>query len=149
MTERRVRIFFYGTFMTPAVLAEHGISVPTVVPAKLSGYRLSIRPRVNLSQDERSCVYGSIAALTPNEISTLYQQLESQLGLKYFPEPVIAESLDGALRPVLCYIAPHMDDSSPAPEYVVQLAACVRELRLPEWYEAYVKSFAPSGTGEE
>lgn len=145
MAEKRVRIFFYGTFMTRAVLAEHRIDAPEVVPAKLSGYELSIRPRVNLAKVESSNVYGSIAALTPTEISRLYQELETQFGLKYFPEPVIAESLDGAFSPVLCYIAPHMDDGEPAPEYVKQLAACVRELGLPEWYALHVESFAPPG----
>ena len=145
MTEKRVRIFFYGTFMSPAVLAEHGIYSPDVVPAKLNGYKLSIRPRVNLARVESANVYGSIAALTPTEISRLYGELESQFGLKYFPEAVIVESLDGAFYPVLCYVAPHMDDGEPAPEYVRQLAACVRELGLPEWYALHVESFAPAG----
>ena len=144
MTEKRVRIFFYGTFMSRAVLAEHGIDVPTVMPAKLSGYQLTIRPRANLIKDDRSCSYGSIAALTHEQISTLYRNLDDQFGLKYLPEAVIAESLDGTFRPVLCYIAPEMDDSAPPREYVKQLASCVRELGLPEWYAAYVESFAPT-----
>jgi hypothetical protein len=143
MTEKRVRIFFYGTFMTRAVLAGHGIHVPTVVPAKLSGYKLSIRPRANLIKDDCSCSYGSITALTHDEISTLYQNLAVQFGLKYLPEALIAESLDGGFIPVLCYIAPQMEESPPPPEYVRQLASCVRELGLPEWYASYVESFAP------
>ena len=73
-----------------------------------------------------------------------YRNLDDQFGLKYLPEAVIAESLDGTFRPVLCYIAPEMDDSAPSPEYVKQLASCVRELGLPEWYAAYVESFAPT-----
>jgi len=143
MTEKRVRIFFYGTFMSRAVLAGHGIDVPTVVPAKLSGYQLTVRQRANLVHDDRSCTYGSIAALTHEQISTLYQNLDDQFGLKYLPEAVIAESLDGAFIPVLCYIAPEMDESA-SPEYVKQLASCVRELGLPEWYAAHVESFAPT-----
>src|ERR1041385_7558753 len=136
MTEKRVRIFFYGTFMSRAVLAEHGIDVPTVVPAKLSGYQLTIQPRANLIKDDRSCSYGSIAALTHEQISMLYRKLEDQLGLRYLPEAVIAESLDGAFTPALCYIAPEMNESAPPLEYVKQLAHCVRELGLPEWYAA-------------
>ena len=71
MTEKRVQIFFYGTFMSRAVLAEYGIDVPTVVPAKLSRYQLTIRPRANLIKDDRSCSYGSIAAFTHEQISRL------------------------------------------------------------------------------
>ena len=146
MSDNRVQIFFYGTFMTAGVLAEHGIYSPRITPAKLTGYELSIRPRVNLARSECASVYGSVAALTPNEISRLYQELEIKFGLKYLPEPVIVETLDGVFLPALCYIAPHMDDSAPAPEYVRQLAACVRELGLPERYALHVESFATERT---
>ncbi|HEX6719882.1 MAG TPA: gamma-glutamylcyclotransferase family protein [Pyrinomonadaceae bacterium] len=144
MTQKRVRIFFYGTFMSRAVLADYGIDVPTVVPAKLRGYQLHIKLRANLINDDRSCSYGSIAELTHDELATLYQNIEQHSGLKYLPEPVIAETLDGAFIPVLCYIAPHMDESPPPSDYVRQLASCVRELGLPEWYAAYIESFAPA-----
>ena len=142
MIERRVRIFFYGTFMDRKVLAEHGINSPEVVPARLSGYELSIRPRVNLTRLDRSCVYGSIAAATHDEIGKLYADLEKTFALKYLPEAVLAETLDGALLPALCYVASHMEPSAPDPDYVKQLAECVRGLGLPEWYAVYVESFS-------
>jgi len=41
-------VFIYGTFMSSRVLKEYGIECALTLPAKLSGYRLSIRPRVNL-----------------------------------------------------------------------------------------------------
>ena len=129
--------------MSRAVLADYGIDVPKVLPAKLNGYQLSIQLRANLIKDDRSCSYGSIAELTHDEITTLYQNLERQFGLKYLPEPVIAETLDGAFIPVFCYIAPHMDESAPPSDYVRQLASCVRELGLPDWYAAHIESFAP------
>jgi hypothetical protein len=148
MTEKRVRIFFYGTFMDSKVLAAHGINSPEVVPARLNGYELSIRPRVNLSRVDRSCVYGSIASATHNEIGILYDHLEKVFGLRYLPEAVLAEALDGTLRPVLCYIAPQMDDHVPEPDFIKQLAECVRGLGLPEWYALYVESFGVKNTGE-
>lgn len=149
MTEKRVRIFFYGTFMDATVLAAHGINSPEVVPARLSSYELSIRPRVNLVRVDRSCVYGSIALATHREIANLYADLEKVFGLKYLPEPVLAEALDGTLLPVLCYIAPQMDDEAPDPHYVKQLAECVRGLGLPEWYAVYVESFGVNQKGDE
>ena len=147
MTEKRVRIFFYGTFMDSKVLAAHGINSPEVVPARLSGYQLSIRPRVNLSRVDRSCVYGSIASATHDELANLYADLERVFGFRYLPEAVLAEALDGTLRPALCYIAPHMDDDTPEPDFIKQLAACVRGLGLPEWYAVYVESFGVRNTG--
>jgi hypothetical protein len=141
MKENRVWIFFYGTFMNAGVLVEHGVSANSVVAAKLNGFQLNIRPRVNLTPDDRNCVYGSIAATTPQDIASLYARLEAQFGTKYLPQAVIAERLDGMLCPALCYIAPSMEDAEPDDSYVVQLANCVRELGHPEWYAAYIESF--------
>ena len=140
MTEERVRVFFYGTFMDRAVLAQHGIDSPAVVPARLIGYELFIRPRVNLRRLDRSCVYGAVARVSHDELGKLYAGLEMVFGYKYLPRPVLVETNDNILLPALCYIAPRMDESAPEPNYVKQLAACVRGLGLPEWYAAYVES---------
>jgi hypothetical protein len=42
---RRVRGFFYGTFMNPVVLAEYGIIAKDVLPARVAGFDLNLRPR--------------------------------------------------------------------------------------------------------
>ena len=139
-TQGRVWVFFYGTFMHPRVLAEHGVWAAEVVPARLGGFELHVGPRVNLARDERACVYGALAAVTHDDLTKLYTHLEERHGIKYLPEPVLAETLDGALRPALCYIAPRTGEGRPAREYVEQLAECVRELGLPEWYAARVES---------
>ena len=140
-TRRRVWVFFYGTFMHPDVLAEFGVAAAEVLPARLGGFELRVRPRVNLVRAERSCVYGTLAALTHEEIAGLYAYIEETFGLKYFPEPLLVETLDGAYRPALCYVARHMDEAPAEQAYVKQLAECVRALGLPEWYAAHVESF--------
>jgi hypothetical protein len=142
LTEKRVRVFFYGTFMDQSVLAELGIDSPAVVPARLNGYQLYIRPRVNLKHVDNSCVYGSIAEVTHAAIGRLYTELENSFGVKYLPEAVLAETLDGAWQPVFCYIAGFMKEGAPAPDYIKQLAGCVRRLGLPEWYAAYIESLS-------
>lgn len=142
MDDERVWIFFYGTFMSPRVLAEQGVSAGVVVPARLNGYALTICPRVNLARSDRSCVYGALAALTHTDLSTIYSNLEERFGLTYLPEAVVAETLDGSLRPALCYLAPHMIEGDAEPAYIHQLAECVRELGLPDWYADFVESFA-------
>jgi hypothetical protein len=144
----RVWVFFYGTFMSPGVLAEHGVVPAGVVPARLGGFDLTVRPRVNLTRLDRACVYGALAAVTHDELAKIYSNLEEAFGLKYLPEPVLAEALDGTLRAALCYIAPHMSDAPAEREYVDQLAECVRAMGLPEWYAVYVESFGPDRSEE-
>jgi hypothetical protein len=140
MSEKRVRIFFYGTIMDPRVLREYGI-VSEVEPAKLNGYKLLIRPRVNLMEQQGSATFGSVALLTHSEISTIYNDIEQQFGLRYFPEAVFAELLNGTFRSALCYIAPPMQDADPADGYISQLVESIRAVGLPEWYAAYVETF--------
>lgn len=135
--------------MHPSVLAEYGVTTTEVVPAKLSGFELYIRPRVNLVRTDRSYVYGTLVAVTHEDIPKLYSNIEERFGLKYFPEPVLAEALDGTLRPALCYITPHTSERPADRDYINQLAECVRAMGLPEWYALYVESFGPERSGEE
>jgi hypothetical protein len=144
----QVWVFFYGTFMSVSVLSEHGVTPGRILPARLNGFALSIRPRVNLIRSDRSCVYGIVTEVTHEDLARLYSDLEERFGLKYFPEPVLAEAFDSTLRPVLCYIAPHMDDAPAMSDYVGQLAEAVRAAGLPEWYSEFVESFGPEKSGK-
>lgn len=147
-TQRHVWVFFYGTFMSRDVLIAHGVTPTSVVPARLDGFELYIRPRVNLKPCDRSCVYGSVAAVTHEELSRLYTHLEEVFGVKYSPQPVLACALDGTVRPALCYIASHMDDAPATRDYVNELAEVVRAAGLPEWYAEFVESFGPEHRGK-
>ena len=142
-----VWVFFYGTFMSPSVLIEQGVTPGRSVPAKLSGFELDIRPRGNLVRSDRSCAYGVITEVTHEDLDKLYSDLEERFGLKYVPEPVLAEALDGTFRPALCYIAPHMAHAPATSDYVGQLAEAVRAAGLPEWYAELVESFGPEKEG--
>jgi len=148
-TQPHVWVFFYGTFMNRNVLIDHGITPTSIVPARLTGFELYIRPRVNLLPSDRSCVYGAIASVTHEELSRLYSHLEEVFGVQYSPQPVIADTLDGFFRPVLCFIAQHMTESPPVREYVTELAECVRLAGLPEWYAEFVEAFASNDIGEK
>ena len=139
----RVWVFFYGTLMSPGELSEHGVTPGRIVPARLNGFELCIRPRGNLARSDRSCVYGVITEVTHEDLARLYSDLEERFGLKYLPEAVLAEALDGTVRPALCYIAPHMEDAPATKEYVNELAEAVRAAGLPEWYAEFVESFGP------
>jgi gamma-glutamyl AIG2-like cyclotransferase len=136
--------FFYGTIMNPAVMKDFGATANEVVPAKLAGFDITIRPRPNLIRSEQTGVFGSLITMTHEDLTTIYSGLEKNFRVRYRPEAVLATTLDGALRPALCYLAPHMSDAPPQPAFVKQLAQCVRTMGLPEWYAAHVESLGVS-----
>jgi hypothetical protein len=142
-------VFFYGTIMNPAVMKDFGVTVTDVYPAKLSGFELVVRPRPNLVRSDRGVVFGSLIAVTHDDLTTIYSGLEKNFGIKYLPEAVLATTREGFVLPALCYMVPHLPDSAPDPAFVKQLAQCVRSMGHPEWYAARVESFsAPIATGK-
>lgn len=142
-----VWIFFYGTFMSAKVLRDYGIACQTTVPAKLAGYELSIRPRVNLKKSDKSICYGGLAHISHRDISLLYDDLDSKFGINYYPYPVDVEMNDGAVRPALCYISFNIKDADPDPAYIDAMARCAAELKAPRDYIQHINSFRQDGSG--
>ena len=114
----RTAVFFYGTFMSSRVLQEHGIACDSTLPAKVSGYRLSIRPRVNLHLQADEAVYGGLAEVTHAELSSLYDGLRTTFGINYHPFPVLAQLANGNFEPALCYLSFDIPDAPPDPNYL-------------------------------
>jgi hypothetical protein len=142
MASAGVWVFFYGTIMNPSVLNEYGVTPIHVSPGKLNGFDLMIRPRPNLARSDRACVFGSLMKVSQGDLAAIYTSLEERFGLEYLPEAVLVESLDGVLRPALCYLAAHMPETPPEPQFVKQLAECARTMQLPEWYLLHIESLA-------
>ena len=141
LSMENVWVFFYGTFMSAKILREYGINCEATIPAKLNGYELSIRPRVNLKKNESCVSYGGLAHISHQDISRLYSDLNDKFGITYYPYPVIAELADGSLKPALCYISFDIRDSLADPDYVNKLARCATGLEAPEAYIGHIKSF--------
>jgi len=137
----RAWIFLYGTFMSARILRDHRIDCDNTQPARLNGYRLSIRPRVNLTPCADTQVFGGLALLSHEEIFSLYKGLKRDFQIIYNPYGVLAEIPDGTIRPALCYISPHIPDADPDPAYVNELAECAREMLAPESYVNHIKRF--------
>lgn len=137
----RTTVFFYGTFMSSRILKEHGIQCDRTLPAKLCGYRLSIRPRVNLHAQADAAAYGGLAEVTHAELASLYDGLRTTFGISYHPFPVLAQLADGSFKPALCYLSSNIPDAPPDPAYVRELAECARELSAPESYIRHIPSF--------
>jgi Gamma-glutamyl cyclotransferase, AIG2-like len=138
--QTQVWVFFYGTIMNPVVMKDFGVLVDKAYPAILSGFDITIRPRPNLVRSKSSSVFGSIVNVSHHDLITIYSGLEKNFGIKYLPEAVLPATLDGTLRPALCYIVPNMADAAPDPRFVKQLAQCVRTMGHPEWYAKHVEA---------
>src|SRR5205807_6417360 len=123
---RRVSVFFYGTFMNPGVLAEYGIIAGDLLPAKVAGFELYIRPRVNLVLCERASVYGAIALVTHKDLEKIYSELEKRFDLRYLPEAVLAETLSGTPT-VKAALHNFADDAWPGCACIYQRTCRMRE----------------------
>ena len=134
MTEPRVAVFFYGSYMNRAVLREVQLEPEGLEVARLDGYDIRIAPRANLIPSDRHCVYGVLARATHAELARLYAHAKDVLGETYLPCPVLVQTRDGGWQPALCYIAPAMAPAAPDPAYVARIAAPARELGFPDWY---------------
>jgi hypothetical protein len=133
--------FFYGTIMDPTVMKDFGVTVTNVVPAKLQGFELVVRPRPNLVRSDRTVVFGALMAVRHDDLTIIYSGLEKNFGIRYVPEAILATTRDGYFLPALCYVVPQLPDSAPDPAFVRQLARSVRSMGHPEWYAAHVESF--------
>ena len=141
MTEPKVAVFFYGSFINPAVLAQCGLLPDQLEVARLPGFDICIQPLANLIRSDEHCAYGVLTTATHAELARLYDFARNQLGGTYLPQAVFVESRDGAWRPALCYIAPEMSPAPAAPDYVDRIVGPARTLGFPAAYIARLERF--------
>jgi hypothetical protein len=140
MSDPRVRVFFYGSYMSRDVLRNVQVIPERIEVARLDGYDIRIAPRANLVPSEQQCVCGTLVEATHAELARLYAHAKDVLGETYLPHPVLAQTRDGAWWPALCYIAPSMASRPPDPAYVDRIVGPARELGFPGWYIARLES---------
>lgn len=141
MNERKVKGFFYGSYINPRVLAEVELWPTAFEVARLHGWDIRIRPRANLLPDQSAEVHGLLFDATHAELERLYAHARDVLGEVYLPEAVLAERLDGGSVPALCYICHDMQDAPADNAYVERIAAPAREFGFPDWYLERIESF--------
>jgi hypothetical protein len=141
MAERKVWVFFYGSYINFAVLREVGLVPEQWEVARLDGFDISIRPRANLVRSDQHCVYGIVATAGHAELARLYAHARDVLGEVYLPEAVLVQTLAGLWRPALCYLCPDMAPRPADNAYVERIAGPARAFGFPEWYVARLESF--------
>ncbi len=130
MAESQVWVFFYGSYINREVLREASLVPAEFEVARLAGFDIVIRPRANLLRSDQHSVYGVLATALHEELRRLYRHAEEVLGEIYF----LVETLDGRLRPALCYIAPAMESKPGSDDYIDRIITPAREYGVPEWY---------------
>ena len=151
----RVRVFFYGSYMNRAVLAEVDLRPERLDVARLDGYDIRIAPRATLVVSAPHAVYGLVADATHEELARLYAHAHDVLGETYLPHPVLVQTLlgvhtsstdrqDGAWVPALCYIAEAMAPQPADPAYVGRIVGPAREHGFPA---DYIERLEMAGAG--
>ena len=143
MSEPAVWVFFYGSYMNRAVLAEVDLAPAEWRVAWLGGFDIRIQPRANLVRSEAHHVHGVLATATHRELERLYAHSERVLGEVYRPEAVLAQTLDGQWRPALCYIAAEMVPRPAESDYLDRIIGPARQLGFPAEYVQRLERFRP------
>jgi hypothetical protein len=132
MTDERVKVFFYGLFMDPDVLAGRGIVAPVPRRARAEGWGLRIGRRATLVPAQGEEAHGVVYELAPAELDRLY----GQPGLEaYRPETIAVRDLEGARVAATCYnlaTAPGPDEANVA--YARELREVLIRLGFPRDY---------------
>ena len=143
MTERKVDVFFYGSFINLRVLQQVDYAPNSTEIAKLSGFEIVIAPLANLARSDNACVYGILTTATHDELGRLYTYARDGLGETYRPEAVLTQTADKRWCPALCYVAHEMAPTQADPEYVERIAKPARKFGFPGWYVDHIESFGP------
>jgi len=135
-----VWVFFYGSFMSPEVLAKADVHPTDLQKARLDGWNLTIAPRATLVPAANATVYGVVARLTHVELDKLYAKDWFGFGT-YLPEAVLVTLEAGGPLPAISYIAWRLEGGKPARDYVEKILSVARQFAFPADYVRHIESF--------
>jgi Gamma-glutamyl cyclotransferase, AIG2-like len=135
--EKRIAVFFYGSFMRRDVMARGGFHPAHIEVAKLSGFDIRIDPHANIIRSDQHCIYGILVYATHKELNSLYTM--DGIGV-FLPEAVNVELKNGCMRPALCYIPPARTSKPVDIAYLERLITTAQEYEFPTWYVQKLKS---------
>lgn len=129
--EKRIAVFFYGSFMRRDVMARGGFHPAHIEVAKLSGFDLRIDPHANIIRSDQHCIYGILVHANHNELNSLYAM--DGVGV-FLPEAVNVELQNGSLQAALCYIPPARISQPADVAYLERLITTAQEYEFPTSY---------------
>jgi hypothetical protein len=129
--EKRISVFFYGSFIRPEVMNKSDLRPEGIQVARLSGFDIYFSPHARLKKSSEHSIYGVLLKATHRELDKMY----SAPGVGTFlPEAVVVETKDGSLIPALCYISPSNEKENPDNEYIDALIGAAIGYEFPQWY---------------
>jgi hypothetical protein len=120
--EKRIAVFFYGSFMRSDVMARGGFYPAHIEVAKLSGFDIRIDPHANIIRSDQHCIYAM-----------------DGVGV-FLPEAVNVELQNGSLQAALCYIPPARVSKPADIAYLERLITTAQEYEFPAWYVQRLKN---------
>lgn len=132
MSKRTVDGFFYGLFMDDDVLKDQSVTAINPRKTYVDDFELCIGQRSTLVPRKGDRSYGVVYSLTHEDLERLY----SSPGLQeYYPEAVLATTLEGQSLPALCYnLREKPGRHEENPEYAKKLRAVLRKFNFPSEY---------------
>jgi uncharacterized protein YbjT (DUF2867 family) len=129
--DARVDVFFYGSFINPAVLRRNGFAAERLERGLVPGFEIAFRPTATLDRAPGGVVYGVLCSATHDELHALYAQ---DWLAAYRAEAVLVHLFDGRTAPALCWIAAGPSGAPPAADYRASIAEAARAHGFPSWY---------------
>ena len=130
---KRVAVFLYGSFMSPRILRDSGLTreIAPLEVATLEGFDIALSPSATLVPSTKGLVYGVLAELTQEELGVLY----SPDWLKdYKARSVKVKRGNGQEVFATSYIAPPHPNIPSKPDYVALLIEVATSYGFPSWY---------------
>ncbi len=141
MSDPKVAVFFYGSYMNPRVLEEASLSPDSLQPATLDDFEIEIRPLANLVRADGGRAYGVVVFATHAELQRLYTHAREVLGGNYLPFPIVVRTRSGEHVPALCYIAPTLEPRPALDEYIDRIVEPAKLHGFPASYIERLESF--------
>ncbi|NGX46706.1 MAG: hypothetical protein K1000chlam3_00067 [Chlamydiae bacterium] len=134
--------FFYGSWIDLKILKEKDFFPEQHEIARLYGFGIYIQPIANLIPSDSQVVYGILLATTREKHQKIFTALtRGTMGSIYLPEAVLVETLEGKLKPALCYIASRAELKPANPDYLNPFVQSAKEWKFPQWYIKHLESF--------
>lgn len=144
MDQRKVWVFFYGSYINFKVLNDIGFKPDVYEVARLDGFDIEIEPIVNLYPSDKDCIYGIVTQATHADLDLLYEHARKKLGGNYLPEAVLVKTENDKWRPSLCFIANSLPKKLPTDAYLDTMVESAKEYGFPTWYIEKIETFRPT-----
>jgi cation transport regulator ChaC len=144
MADRKVQVFFYGSFITLNAFENAGLKKRAFAPAAVHGYELVIQPHATMVEAGDGVVYGTLANMTHKELDVLYgEHMATFTDAAYAPEAMMVTTRGGKIVPAMVYICTNMKPGIADKAYVDQILKAASSYGFPAWYQERIASFRP------